>query len=148
MKKYIKILSIILIVIVATACGKVKEKLNDKQFTEKISNLAFVVTDNTSMIEDETIKSSYSAHNGKYQIEFYIFKDKKRAEEAYQSNKKYFENNGKKGKEKRKDTYSKYMQELSDTYNVLIRVDDTLLYSSINIDYKKELNKVLKELNY
>ena len=148
MKKYIKLLSLVLIVFLITACGEEKVKLDTKRFTEKISNLEFVVSDNTKLIEDKTIKGAYSAHNGKYQIEFYIFKDEKRAKEAYTSNKKYLENNKKKGKEKEDNTYSKYVQELTDTYNVLTRVEDTLIYASVNIEYKKDLKKVLKELNY
>lgn len=148
MKKYIKVLSILLMLIILTACSSEKVSLNKKQFSEKISNLGFIVSDNTSFMEDDTIRTSISAHNGKYQIEYYIFKDKKRAEEAYESNKKYFEGNKKKGKEEKAETYTKYVQELSDTYNTLERVDNTLFYASINVEYKKDLKKVLKELNY
>ena len=148
MKKYIKIVIVLLVVLILTGCGAKKTALNQKQITDKLYKLEFFVDDNTKLMEDSTMRTALSAYNSKYQIEYYIFKDEKRAKEAFQDNKKYFDNNGKKGKEKTKENYSKYVQELSDTYNVLTRVDNTLLYISSNIEYKSDIKKVLKELNY
>lgn len=148
MKKFLKTVIILLFVCFSIGCSGNKEALNQKQITNKLSEMEFFVDDNTKLMEDKTIKTALSAHNGKYQIEYYIFKDAKRAEEAYNSNKKYFENNKKNGKEKKKDNYASYVQELSDTYNVLTKIDNTLIYASINIEYKKDLKKVLKNLNY
>lgn len=150
MKKYFKVISIICIIFLLTACNSEKTVLTEKQLMDKLSEFSFIVSDNKKFIEDDSMKAIYTANNGKYQIEYYVFKDEKRAKEAYESNKQYFQNSSKKekGKEKIGDTYSKYTQELSDTYNVLTRVDNTLLYASINIGYKKELKKILKELNY
>ena len=148
MKKYIKIVIVLLVVLILTGCGDKKTALNQKQITDKLYKLEFFVDDNTKLMEDSTTRTALSAYNSKYQIEYYIFKDEKRAKEAFQDNKKYFDNNGKKGKEKTKENYSKYVQELSDTYNVLTRVDNTLLYISSNIEYKSDIKKVLKELNY
>ena len=148
MKKYIKIVIVLLVVLILTGCEDKKTALNQKQITDKLYKLEFFVDDNTKLMEDSTMRTALSAYNSKYQIEYYIFKDEKRAKEAFQDNKKYFDNNGKKGKEKTKKNYSKYVQELSDTYNVLTRVDNTLLYISSNIEYKSNIKKVLKELNY
>lgn len=148
MKKYIKILIIVSLVIFLTACSGPKKPLDKNTAMDLLANEGFVVSDNVSYMEDKTIKTALSGHNGKYQIEYYIFDSEKRAKEAYNGNKKSFDANEKKAKEKKKDAYNKYTQELTDTYNVLVRVDNTLIYASINIEYKKDLNKVLKELNY
>ena len=148
MKKYIKILIILPIVILLTACGKPKEALNKNNAMDLLSNNGFVVSDNVNYMEDKTVKTAFSAHNGKYQVEFYIFDSEKRAKEAYKGNKKTFDANGKKAKEEKNDVYNKYIQELTDTYNVLTQIDNTLFYASVNIEYKKDINKVLKELNY
>lgn len=148
MKKYIKILIIVPLVILLTACGAEKKPLDKNAAMDLLSNEGFIVSDNVGYMEDKTIKTALSAHNGKYQIEYYIFDSKKRAKEAYEGNKKSFNANGKKAKEEKKETYNKYTQELTDTYNVLTHVDNTLIYASINIEYKKDLKKVLKELNY
>ena len=148
MKKYMKILIIVPLVILLTACSTQKKPLDKNTAMDLLTNEGFVVSDNISYMEDKTIKTALSGHNGKNQIEYYIFDSKKRAKEAYDGNKKSFNANGKKAKEKRKETYNKYTQELTDMYNVLVHVDNTLIYASINIEYKKDLNKVLKELNY
>lgn len=148
MKKFLKIIIILLFICFSVGCSENKKALTKKQITNKLSSMEFYVDDNTKLMEDSTIKTALSAYNGKYQIEYYIFKDKNRAEEAYSSNKKYFENNKKNGKEKKKDNYTKYTQELTDTYNVLTRVDNTLLYMSTNIEYKREVKNILKEINY
>ena len=99
-------------------------------------------------MEDKNIKSVITANNGKYQIEFFTFNSKKNAKEAYNTNVKSFLANKNVKKEKNEDNYDKFTQELSDTYNVVIRLDNTLLYSSINLEYKNDLNKIIKKLNY
>ena len=147
MKKITKLLMFLFIIVLLSGCGS-KKVLKTSDIKSKLSNLGFTTTDVTSYMEDKNIKSVITANNGKYQKEFYTFNSKKNAKEAYKTNVKSFLANKKDKKEKNEDNYDKFIQELSDTYNVVIRLDNTLLYGSVNLEYKKDLNKVIKNLNY
>ena len=147
MKNVFKICSLMLVFFMLCACAP-KKALTTNEVSNVLEKHGFLLNDETSLMEDKTIKYVGSANNGKFQIEYYVFNNEKDAIEAYQNNKKSFESNKVKGKEKSKDVYNKYTQKLDDTYNVIIRVENTLLYSSINIEYKKDLNKIINDLNY
>ncbi len=147
MKTFKKIFILLFAVIMLTACSE-KKALKSDEAALILSNNGFTVTDVTGQMEDDRISYVASANNGRFQIEYYVFAKEDDAKEAYESNKESFENNKTKGKEKKDETYQKYTQELSDTYNVLTRVGNTLLYSSVNIEYKKDLNDVIKDLGY
>lgn len=148
MKRIFKIFIMITMLLTLSACSE-KNKLT-KDFTlEKLSSNGFLITDVTNQIEDENISYIASANNNKFQIEYYIFVDEKTALKAYKNNKDSFENTSKtKGKEKKSDNYQKYTQKLSDTYNLLLKVDNMLIYSSVNIEYKSDLNKIISDLGY
>ena len=147
MKKIIKILMFLFIIVALSGCGS-KKVIKPSDVQNKLSSLGFSINDITNYMEDKNIKSVITANNGKYQIEFFTFNSKKNAKEAYNTNVKSFLANKNVKKEKNEDNYDKFTQELSDTYNVVIRLDNTLLYSSINLEYKNDLNKIIKKLNY
>lgn len=147
MKKIIKLFTCLLIIVTLSGCGS-KKALKSNDIKNKLSNLGFTINDVTSYMEDKNIKNVITANNGKYQIEFYTFDSKKDAKKAYETNVKNFSINKKNKKEKHKDNYDKFTQELSDTYNMVIRLNNTLLYSSINLEYKRDLNKTIKNLGY
>ncbi len=147
MKKIIKLFTCLLIIVTLSGCGS-KKALKSNDIKNKLSNLGFTINDVTSYMEDKNIKNVITANNGKYQIEFYTFDSKKDAKKAYETNVKNFTINKKNKKEKHEDNYDKFTQELSDTYNMVIRLNNTLLYSSINLEYKRDLNKTIKNLGY
>lgn len=147
MKKITKIFVLIIMVVLLSACGE-KTALKSEELVSILSNNGFIVNDVTDQMEDSSVTYVASANNGKFQIEYYVFETKKQAKAAYTNNKKSFETNKTEGKETSGDTYNKYVQELSDTYNVITRVDNTLLYASVNIEYKGTLKNVIKDLGY
>lgn len=147
MKRFLSIFIMMVIVFILSACGN-KKALSKSEISNKLSHNGFIITDVTNQIEDSNISYVSSANNNKFQLEYYVFVDENMAKKAYESNKESFEENKTKGKEKNNGTYQKYTQQLSDTYNLISRVDNTLIYSSVNIEYKKDLNKIIKELGY
>lgn len=147
MKKISKVLIICFIAILLSGCTE-KKALNETMITDKLSNEGFIISDLTNLMEDDDILKVIVANNSKYSIEYYKFEDDKKAKEAYKNNKSMFQNKKENGKEKKDETYEKYTQELSDTYNSLTRVGNTLIYASVNIEYKNDLKKVLKNINY
>lgn len=147
MKKTYKILALILILLLVCGCDK-KQSLNKEEITNELSSNGFMITDITDRMEDNNVTAVLVANNSKYTIEYYRFKDDKSALESFENNKKAFENYSEDGKEKSKDNYNTYSQEIENKYNLLTRVDNTLIYASINNEYKNDLNKALKTIGY
>lgn len=147
MKKIFK--AFIFIAFIMALCACANEKVKDEaEISQRLQDKGFIINDVTAQMDDKRINSVVAANNGKYQIEYYVFNEEEDCKEAYESNKQTFEVSKTKGKEKNKNHYLIYTQKLSDTYNVIIKDDKTLIYSSVNIEYKKDLNKVLKHLGY
>ena len=148
MKKIIKIMLCITLALTLCACGK-KEEITSKQAKKIFESNSFSVYDSTSQMEDKDIKSIISANNGKFQVEFTVYNNEDGAKKLYDVNKKYFENSNKtKGSEVSSDGYIKYVQKLSDTYNVIEKVGNSVLYVSTSIEYKNEVKDIIKKLGY
>lgn len=147
MKKTYKILTLILILLLVCGCDK-KHSLNKEEMTKALYSNGFIITDITDRMEDDDITAVLVANNSKYSIEYYKFKDNKSALESFENNKEVFQNYSKDGKEKSKDNYNTFSQEIENKYNSLTRVDNTLIYASINNEYRSDLNKILKNIGY
>ena len=148
MKKII--LFILVGIFLLTGCS-VKKELSVNDFISKIGNEGFLTDNYTDHVEDKNIKSLYVAKNGKYEFEFHEYKDESSAKKAFSGNKKAFKKLKKsKNIEKNVSTnnYEKYSLESSDQYNIVVRNGKTLIYASINLQYKKEFNKILKNIGY
>lgn len=148
MRKTLKIIVAVMVVFILTACGT-KKALSDDELKTELTQIGFDVNEITSSIEDSNISVVRTANNGKYQIEYYVFKSEETAKAAYENNVKMFSSNKKYvGKETNDDNYNKYVQETDDYYNVITRVKDTLVYVSVGVDHKRDVKKVLNKLGY
>ncbi len=148
MKKLIKILMVVIMMITLTACSQ-KKNISAEDLEKKLSNMDFVTKDVTSEMEDSNIKKVILANNNKIQIEYYVFKSEDSAKTAYSTNLKSLkENKDFKVKEKNNNNYNKSTQATKNLYNVIIRNGDTMIYSSVNVNYKSDVNKVIKKLGY
>lgn len=148
MKKIFKAILCVTLVLTLCSCGK-KNELTKEEATKIFEANSFTVFDSTSQMEDSNVKSIISANNNKFQVEFTVYNNEKDAQKLYDTNKEYFESTGKtKGSEATGDGYVKYVQKLSDTYNVIERVGNTVLYVSTNIEYKNEVKNILSKLGY
>ena len=148
MKKLLTLIMVVICLITLCGCGK-KQVLSDKDISSKLSQMGFSVNDVTSSMEDSNVNVVKTANNGKYQIEYYVFKSEQMAKTAYDNNIAMFKDNKKyKGNERSKDGYNRYDQKTDDYYNVVSRLGNTLVYASVNIDYKNDLKKVLNKLNF
>ena len=148
MKKGLKILTLILMIIMLCACSS-SNKITKDTLESKLSKLDFITRDVTLEIKDSSISKAIVADNNKVQIEFYIFKSKESADNAYNNNKKALEENKDyKVKESKHVKYTKSVQKTKEFYNVVIKTDDMVIYSAVNINYKKDLKSALRKLGY
>lgn len=148
MKKILKVVLVVIFLFIFTACAN-KKVIKEKDAVIKFQENGFFVNDLTDTVEDSNIVSFLSADNKKVVIEYYSYKTDAIAQKAYEKNTKLFKSNKKgKAKEEKKDSYQKYTQTTEDNYNVVIRFSNTLIYSSVDIEYKKDLNKAISKIGY
>ena len=148
MKKLIKIILCITVALTLCACGK-KSALTKKDAKKIFENNSFIIYDLTDQMADSSIESIFSANNGKFQVEFIVYKNESDAQKLYESNIKTFESSSKtKGNKVNEKTYSKYVQKLTDTYNVVEKVGNTVIYVSADIEYKNDVKDIIKKLGY
>ena len=148
MKNILKVIVLIFMVITLSACSSSKE-ITKETLEERLSSLNFVTRDATKEINDSSISKAIVADNNKIQIEFYIFKSKDSASKAYESNKESFAaDKDYKVKESKHRNYTKSVQKTKNFYNVVIKSDDMVIYSSVNINYKKDVKKALRKMGY
>lgn len=146
--KKLTVLILVVCVFMMSACGK-KVALNDAEISSRLTNLGFDVNDISDSMEDSNINIVRTANNGKYQIEYYVFKSENAAKKAYKNNVNMFAADKEhKGSSKKQDNYDKYTQKTNSYYNSVVRTGKTLIYVSVNVDYKNDVNKVLNKLGY
>ncbi len=148
MRKVLIVLTMVCALFMLSACGN-KQVLSDSKMVSSLRKEGFNVTDISDSMEDSSIKVVRTANNGKYQFEYYVFKSEESAKNAYKNNANLFKEDKEfKGKEKHGDNYDEYIQETDDYYNKVVRVDKTLVYVSVNADYKKDVNSILNKLGF
>ncbi len=156
MKKLGKLLVIAVLlggVFMVSGCDKNKKALTAEEFKTKIEAQSLEVMDVTEYMSDTTIKSAqYGLKTNAYQLEFYVSEDEKSAKAGYEQ---YIANleavagaDAKKGTETTGKNYDKYVDTNGDYYSLVIRVDNTYLYSRTAKENQKDVEKVVKELGY
>lgn len=148
-----KIFSVILVVMIFTLSACVKKEISTDKFKDFFETKEFSVTDVTSKLKDEGIKSSLVAvkNDDAYQIEYFVFKKESDAKINFQMNKnKFIEEKSGSAAIKDIDTrnHQKYAQTSLDIYSVIVRTDNTLIYIKTSADYKIEINELLEEIGY
>lgn len=155
MKKKKNIIGILLILVISlftTGCGS-KKTISAEQFKEKLEAKNFILSDASNQFANyDYIKQVYIAQNPNktYQIEYYFFADASRAKNFYEHNKGIFKKIGtvRSNSEITIANHSKYSQTAGGKFSVISRIENTVIYVNVNTEYKDEVTKILKELNY
>ncbi len=149
--KKLKILSLLLITLLLTACGNKKAIDSDKFKSIMRDNNYYVVNSKEQFSEYDYIVESYIAESDNYQIEFYILQDDMNAKAFYDYNKEIFD-----AERTSISMYTsvdftntnKYTLTLEDSYKVLSRINNTVIYVDVEKEYKNDINSILKKLGY
>lgn len=156
--KRIKIVGLLLVsLLIFTGCNLSsklnKEPLKSEEYKNKMEEKGYSTLDATGQFTQKFIKKVYLAVSNKstYQIEFYEIDTIDNAKEFYSNNKKIFEESKVSGSS---DSYvelgnhEKYTLKSGDTYKVISRIDNTIVYANVNKEYKNEVKKAIKEIGY
>lgn len=156
MKNFKKLLLgvfLLAIVFITSGCGN-KTALTAENFKSKVEAKGYTVQDATSQFSSNSeISKVYIAiaSDSSYQIEFYVLDSTDNAVSFYNNNKSIFEqskSNGSGETNSEIGNHSKYTLKTNGTYKVISRIDNTVVYLNVNSTYKKNIDKILKELGY
>ena len=143
MKRILKIFSVLFFVILLSGCNKDLEKVSYTDYNEYFNSKdGYTILDKSSDYDLSVIRY-LEAGNGNVQVFFTEYQKtedaKKEIEDLYKNQKNY--------KFKEKDNYT-YIKNTKGTYFKLYRVDNVVINAVADKKYKKEVNKVLKDLGY
>lgn len=143
MKRILKIFSVLFFVILLSGCNKNLEKVSYTDYNEYFNSKdGYTILDKSSDYDLSVIRY-LEAGNGNVQVFFTEYQKtedaKKEIEDLYKNQKNY--------KFKEKDNYT-YVKNTKGTYFKLYRVDNVVINAVADKKYRKEVNKVLKDLGY
>lgn len=152
MRKKLFIIIVLLLSFCLTGCS-IKRTITPEKFKSITKNYKLSSKDVSSHFKNvEQIKSVIVADSDDlWNIEFYVFKDNDSAKDMYKKNKKYYNEN--KTTAKSTDIHS---TRNSDDFTVVgvesymhvCRIKNTLVYVYAPIDYKVDVEKVIRALKY
>ena len=143
MKRILKIFSVLFFVVILSGCNRNLEKVSYTDYNEYFNSKdGYTILDKSSDYDLSVIRY-LEAGNGNVQVFFTEYQKtedaKKEIEDLYKNQKNY--------KFKEKDNYT-YVKNTKGTYFKLYRVDNVVINAVADKKYKKEVNKVLKDLGY
>ena len=136
-----------------TGCGN-KKSLNVTEFKSKMEGLGYSVVDVSEQYSNYSyVKSVTVAINSEktVQLDFMDVENTEYAKQLFLSNKSMVES--KKSSLSTESSvsianYEKFILTTNGTYNVVSRIDNTIIYLSVSSDNQKVVDNVLKELGY
>lgn len=134
--------------------NKEKQSISANTFETTMRNKGYAITDATSQFaEYDYVEQVYIAGNNEvdYQIEFYELSDDSYAQSFYANNQSKFETskgNTATQKNASAKNYSKYELTANGKYQVVSRIDNTVIYVDVDNTYKDKVQDILKELGY
>lgn len=153
MKKSIYLLvTLILGIVLLTGCVN-KNKLEPNDFVDLVEQNNYKTT---NVIDNFTtypkIKNAFVAQNEDmtYQLEYYELETNEDAKLFFNSNKEILAKleGAKATANIETDKYQKYIQSTEKAYSLISRIDNTVIYANVKIEYKDEVNKIIKTLGY
>ena len=158
-KTLIIILAIVLVLgligpIVFFSFNKEKDAISATTFHSSMQGKGYTVVDATSQFSSYPyVEQVYIAapSDYSYQIEFYTLSDESYAISMYNNNKSNFEaskGNSSVGSNVSINNYAKFTLQSNGKYQVVSRIDNTLIYLNVDEAYKWEADKILADFDY
>ena len=152
MKKLILCASCVVLLILMAGCSlKPRTPLTAQEFTDKMEDAGYTVTDATDQYEAGLVDAVRIAVKDNIQIEFYIVPTVGQAEEAYAANVADFDALSAAGASSKTvdiSNYSYYRKLTDNSYYIVSRTDNTFIYVEAAAADKDEILKQITDLGY
>lgn len=144
---------ILLMTIMFIFTGCKSKEIDSDNFKTYMEKQGFKIYDLSKQYSADLVSSAIMASNEEkgYEIEFLIFKSDDYAKNSFQINRTNFRDlKGEKDEENSvsEEEISKYYLITKDTYYLLSRKKNTLIYVTCDGSYKNDVDKILKDLGY
>ena len=150
MKKFLSIIFLVLVLFMVSGCGN-KKVITTREFKNITEQNGLSVLDAIDQFDSDVIKEATLAYNDDYKLEFYVLDSSDSAISMFNYNKNSFESK-KSGVSSYLSTdlanYNIYMLQSGGYYMYLSRVDNTLLYVSVEDTFKESVKDIVKDLGY
>lgn len=138
-------------ILIANMINKTKEPITAKKFGTVMEKQDFEIYD----IYDQYAEYGYVEEAivalEDYQIEFYVLDSTKNAERFYNHNVSLFEKSASSTKSKKSFSFKngeQYKLTSNGSFMAITRIDDTVVYADVDVEYKDEVEKILEQLGY
>lgn len=155
MNKKISLVILIIMLFTLSACNTKEERkpISSDSFKLVAEDDDYTVKDVTDTLKNKKgIKEAIVASvKTDYQIEYYVLDDKETAQKMYARNKNRFENvksSLDKAEVTETDNYSEYKVTSRNRYMLVCKIDNTLIYASVEEKYKDNVTNLIKRLGY
>lgn len=158
-KPLIITLSIVLVIVVVgvilfSLINKDKPSITAEEFKSTMEEKGYYVKDVTAQFANYGyIKKPYVAasQDNAYQVEFYEISDSEHASKFFNTNKAIFE--ASKGSISAETNigfrnYSKYTLQSNNKYQIVSRINSTVIFVDVDSKYKDTIDKLLNEIGY
>ena len=135
-----------------TGCSLKKKALSMDEFQDITIKNNYMFLDVTDQFEyNKSIKKAGLAATSVWQLEFYVFDNKDNAQDMFDNNVKLFK------KEKNSTSlqvtnkvfnYENYALTTNKYYMYISRVDNTVVYSRVPVEYRSKIKKFVEKLEY
>lgn len=149
MKKYLSI--ILLILVLFSGCSLRKNVYSFDKFQEYTITNEYQFTDITDQVDNKNIIEAGMASTSTWHIEYYHLNNKEEALKMFNYNKSTFENSTKVKSLQLESTglnYNYYSLTTNKTFMYVCQVDDTLIYASVPVEYRKKVLKFIQNMGY
>ncbi len=155
-KKVFIIIGVILVILLFFTCtfivhGMSKVSLSSLDFKKVMEKNGYLITDDSDKYLDYGfVKKAYTATDPKanFSIVYFDYNDEKQILKTYDMYKKDIMKKKGSFKSKDKKNYRRVILTGGKKYFVLVCIDNTLVYVSTSLEYKNEVDDILKKIGY
>ena len=148
--KLIKSSFLIIMILLLSACG-MKSVLHEKEFKEFFKDKEYVIMDVDEKVNSSDVVNAIVSikDDDSYKIEYYLFKNTTSAKVVYYNNRDAIkESNEGVLKEITGKNYEKFSFSNDESFKVVERVEDTLIFINTEKKYKNEIERLLESMGY
>lgn len=145
---------IILLILLCFGCGKIQSPITLEEFQDNCDkNELYFYDISDNFKESQKVIQAGMASTSVWHIEFYIFNEEDDAIEAYESNKQNFLDVKKESttftdSDKSYNNKVTYSLTTNTTYYYISRIDETMIFVQVPVEYRGRVKKFHESLGY
>ena len=152
MKNKMIIILLLIAIFLITGCSIHKTAISSNDFENITNENEYYYFDVSEKFKDDNkVKSASMAATTVWQTEFYVLNNKTSAIEMFESNKQVAEvekTNTSYEETKKGTNYESYSLTTNKTYTYICRVDNTIIFSRVPVEYRGKTKSFVKKLGY